>query len=153
MDAENCRQVFPWLWTSGQLSRDDMLTLPALGISAVINLAPPTSSNAVTGEAEIISGQGIVYLQIPVAWEAPLPDQFRHFVDALEMFTGKTVWVHCAKNMRVSAFVYLYRRIVLGEDDEAARFPMREIWEPNDIWRRFMADVLARRGAGAPDAD
>lgn len=32
------------------------------------------------------------------------------------------VWVHCAANMRVSAFIYRYRCTVLGEDrDTAAR--------------------------------
>jgi hypothetical protein len=45
-DAENIHQVFDWLWTSGQLSEDDIACLPALGIETVINLAPPTLSNA-----------------------------------------------------------------------------------------------------------
>src|SRR5690242_12307824 len=69
MDAENTHQVFDWLWSSGQLSERDILALPALGIEAVINLALPTSSNALPGEAELITRQGIAYVQIPVIWE------------------------------------------------------------------------------------
>ncbi|MGC8596075.1 MAG: hypothetical protein ACP5MI_10800, partial [Candidatus Kryptoniota bacterium] len=62
MDPENTHQVFDWLWTSGQLSGKDIAYLPALGIEAVINLALPTSSNALPGEAELITRQGIAYI-------------------------------------------------------------------------------------------
>jgi hypothetical protein len=46
--------------------------------------------------------------------------------------------------MRVSAFVYLYRRLVLGEDEATAAFPMREVWTPNGVWRAFIESVLRR---------
>ena len=38
MDAENTYQVFDWLWTSGQLTEQDINTLPKYGIRTVINL-------------------------------------------------------------------------------------------------------------------
>ena len=79
MDAENTHQVFDWLWTSGQLSERDIDRLPALGIGAVINLALPTSSNALPGEAELVSRQGITYVQIPVEWERPELHQLQQF--------------------------------------------------------------------------
>lgn len=60
----------------------------------------------------------------------------------LRAFAGRKIWLHCALNMRVSAFIYLYRVLVLGEDDEAASFPMREVWTPNDVWRAFIDQVL-----------
>jgi len=56
MDAENARQVYDWLWTSGQLSQRDIASLPALGIEAVVNIALPTSPNALPGEAELVTG-------------------------------------------------------------------------------------------------
>jgi protein tyrosine phosphatase (PTP) superfamily phosphohydrolase (DUF442 family) len=141
VDAENTYQVFDWLWTSGQLSRQDIAKLPALGIGAVINLAPPTSSNALAGEAELVTRQGVAYVQIPVDWEKPDPAQFFQFVHVMKAFEGRNLWVHCAKNMRVSAFVYLYRRFVLGETEEAASFPMREIWQPNETWQTLISGV------------
>ncbi len=146
MDAPNPHQVFDWLWTSGQLSRQDILELPDLGIEVVINLALPTSSNALTGEAELVTGLGLTYLQIPVEWEQPEVDQYDQFVAALAAFKGRRIWLHCALNMRVSAFVYLYRRLVLGEDEATAAFPMREVWTPNEVWRAFI-DRVPRRAA------
>ena len=141
MDAENTYQVFDWLWTSGQLSQKDIGKLAALGVDAVINLAPPTSSNALAGEAELVTRQGLAYVQIPVDWGQPDPGQFSQFVQVLNAFEGRKVWVHCAKNMRVSAFVYLYRKLVLGESESAASFPIREIWQPNDVCQTFIGDV------------
>jgi protein tyrosine phosphatase (PTP) superfamily phosphohydrolase (DUF442 family) len=143
MDAKNTHQVFNWLWTSGQLSESDISQLPALGIEAVINLALPTSSNALHGEAELITRQGLAYIQIPVEWEHPEPEQFIQFAGVLKAFAGRKVWVHCAKNMRVSAFIYLYRKHILRENEEQASFPMREIWHPNEIWQEFINRVAA----------
>lgn len=143
MDAENTHQVFDWLWTSGQLSERDITGLPALGIEAVINLALPTSSNALHGEAELITRQGIAYIHIPVQWEHPELQQLTRFFGALKAFEGSKVWVHCAKNMRVSAFVYLYRRLCLAESEEASAHPMREVWVPDEIWQAFIHDAIS----------
>jgi protein tyrosine phosphatase (PTP) superfamily phosphohydrolase (DUF442 family) len=141
MDAENTHQVFDWLWSSGQLSESDIRELPTMGVDVVINLAPPTSSNALPGEAEFVSREGLVYIQIPVEWERPKPEQFAQFVGVLNTFAGHKVWVHCARNMRVSAFIYLYRKFVLSESEEEASFPMCEIWSPNETWQTFIRQV------------
>jgi len=143
MDAENTHQVFEWLWSSGQLSESDILSLPSLGIEVVVNLALPTSSNALPVEADMITQQGLAYIQVPVEWERPKAEQFDQFVGVLDAFQGRKVWVHFAKNMRVSAFIYLYRKLVLGEGEEQAEFPMREVWKPNEIWRGFIDRVCA----------
>lgn len=143
MDAEHTHQVFDWLWTSGQLSEQDIGSLPALGIEAVINLALPTSSNALPGEAELVVRQGISYFQIPVVWENPQLDQLEQFFSLLEALEGRRLWVHCAMNMRVSAFIYLYRRLVRAESEAAAAYPMCEVWEPNETWQAFIDHALA----------
>lgn len=142
MEAENTYQVFDWLWTSGQLSERDIASLPALGIEVVINLALPVSSNALPGEAELITRQGIVYVQIPVIWEKPELAQLEQFFGIMRVYEGRKVWVHCAKNMRVSAFIYLYRRLCLGESEEAASQPMQKIWVPNEVWQAFIGHAL-----------
>lgn len=141
MNAENTHQVFDWLWSSGQLSVDDIKQLPEMGISVVINLALPDSSNALPGEAERVTAEGLAYVQIPVIWEAPRVEQFAQFVGVMRAFEGKKVWVHCAKNMRVSAFLYLYRKLVLKQSEDDARFPLEKVWTPNDVWRGFISDV------------
>lgn len=142
MDATNTYQVFDWLWSSGQVSERDIQRMLPLGIEAVINLATPASSNALRGEAELVAQEGISYFQIPVAWENPKLTQLDQFIHLMKAFEGKNIWVHCALNMRVSAFIYLYRRIVGKEDEKAAAWPMHEVWEPNDTWRAFIARAL-----------
>jgi protein tyrosine phosphatase (PTP) superfamily phosphohydrolase (DUF442 family) len=143
MDAENIHQVSESLWTSGQLSKRDIRSLPSLGVEVVINLALPTSTNALAGEAELVTGQRMVYVHIPVEWENPQPKQFIQFVGVLNAFSGRKIWVHCAKNMRVSAFIYLYRKLVLAEAEELASMPMRRVWSPNETWQAFISQVCA----------
>ena len=149
MDAENTHQVFDWLWTSGQLSEKDIARLPALGIGAVINLALPTSLNALPGEAEFVKRQGIAYIHIPVDWERPELYQLTQFFDTLKAFEGRKVWVHCAKNMRASAFIYLYRRLCLAESEEASAHPMQKVWVPNETWQAFIRSALSVRSIPA----
>jgi protein tyrosine phosphatase (PTP) superfamily phosphohydrolase (DUF442 family) len=145
MDAENTYQVNDGLWTSGQLSERDIAQLPSLEIEAVINLAMPTSSNALRGEAELITVQGINYFHIPVVWEAPQLEELQTFFAILDALKGKKVWVHCAKNMRVSAFIYLYRKLCLHEPEELAMFPMQVVWAPNETWQKFIDDALVSK--------
>ncbi len=142
MDAENTFQVFDWLWTSGQLSESDITNLPKYGIRTVINLLPPHSATALRGESEKITALGMNYLQIPVKWEQPTLEQLEQFCIALRTHEGRPCWVHCANNMRVSAFLYIYRSIFLNDPEEVACDPMIEIWEPNPIWKTFIDDAM-----------
>ena len=143
MDAPSVRPVFDWLWTSGQLSAADIGRLPGLGIEAVVNLALPTAANALPGEAELVTGLGLPFVQIPVPWDQPELKHLQQFFGVLDAFAGRRLWVHCAKNMRVSAFVYLYRRLRRGESHQRALDPMQTVWEPNPVWREFIEQALA----------
>jgi protein tyrosine phosphatase (PTP) superfamily phosphohydrolase (DUF442 family) len=142
MDAESTHKVFDWLWTSGQLSADDIARLPGLEVRNVINLALPSSTYALKGEAELVTGLGLNYIHLPVTWEAPEPAQLQRFFLILRSLEGERTWVHCARNMRVSAFVFLYRRLCLGESEDAASHPLREVWEPNPTWEAFINAAL-----------
>jgi RimJ/RimL family protein N-acetyltransferase/protein tyrosine phosphatase (PTP) superfamily phosphohydrolase (DUF442 family) len=151
-DAESVRAVSECLWTSGQLSARDVEQLPALGIDAVVNLALPTSPNALPGEAERVTSLGISYFQIPVAWERPTREDLRRFVGLMDALEGRRVWVHCARNMRVSAFVHLYHRLRGGVGEVAARYPLQTVWEPDGTWRAFI-DHCLQAGLEMPDSD
>jgi protein tyrosine phosphatase (PTP) superfamily phosphohydrolase (DUF442 family) len=52
------------------------------------------------------------------------------------------VFVHCAANMRVSAFMYLYRLIYEGMSDEQAKSDLQKIWTPNDTWQAFIQQAI-----------
>ena len=70
------------------------------------------------------------------------------FAGAAVWVAGRHVWIHCARNMRVSAFVYLYRRLRRGEPDTAARHPMDDVWAPAGTWREFIERALEAAAAG-----
>ncbi len=142
LDAKNTYRVYSKLWTSGQLSEHDIALLTDLGFNLVINLALPTSEHALPNEASLVTGAGMEYVQIPVIWEQPLPEQFQEFVEVMQANKAKKIWVHCVMNLRVSAFVYLYRKLVLGESEDKASFPMRHIWQPDEVWKVFIEDVV-----------
>jgi len=61
----------------------------------------------------------------------------------LQAFAGRKRWLHCAKNMRASAFIYLYRKLLLNDTEAAASLPMREVWNPNPVWQHFINQVTS----------
>lgn len=146
IEAVNTYQVFDWLWTSGQISENDIRQIQLEGFTTVINLALPTSSNAVKGEAELIANLQMNYINIPVEWELPEVDQFVLCAKLLSELkeNGQKVWLHCAMNMRVSTFVYLYRKLVLKQSEEEAVHPMRNVWTANPLWQEFIDDVIGQ---------
>ena len=44
--------------------------------------------------------------------------------------------------LKISAFVYLYRRLRLNESEEASLPMLSAVWEPNEIWREFISCAL-----------
>ena len=145
MDAINAYPVFDWLWTSGQLSEKDIQSLPGLGIDTVINLATPDSPNALPGEADRVTGLRMNYFQIPVDWPLPEVRQFDQFTALLQACRGQKIWLHCVMNKRVSVFVYLYRKLILGESEEASAALLRQVWTPDKTWQEFIEDVQNSR--------
>ena len=85
------------------------------------------------------------YIHIPVEWERPELHQLVQFFAMLNACKRRKVWVHCAKNMRVSVFIYLYRRLCLAESEEASAYPMQKIWAPNETWQAFIRNALSKR--------
>jgi [ribosomal protein S5]-alanine N-acetyltransferase len=152
MDATNARQVFEGLWTSGKLSAADIERMPGLGVGLVVNLALPAGEYALAGEAEAVTRLGIPYVHIPVPWEKPELSHLQQFFGVMDAFAGTKAWVHCALNYRVSAFVYLYRRLRRGEPEAVARYPLRTVWTPNPTWQAFIDQALTQMPAqGAAD--
>lgn len=146
MDAVNTIKVFDWLYTSGQISENDIVQFNKDGFTTIINLAMPNSTNAIKGEAEIVANLHMNYINIPVEWEMPEVEQFVLCAGLLSELhaQGHKVWLHCAMNMRVSAFVYLYRKLVLKQSEEEAVHPMIDVWTPNPVWQEFIDEVVAK---------
>ena len=136
------RAVGGRLGTAGQPTQEQFRRVREAGFEAVINLALPTSDNSLANEGSVVTGLGMSYVHIPVDFKAPTARDFRVFCRVMEAFDERPVFVHCAANMRVSVFVFLYRvlcqRIAIPE----AERDLHAIWRPDETWIRFIQEQL-----------
>ncbi len=137
----NFLRIDDGLATSGMPQPDDFAALRQAGFDVVINLALPTSDNALSNEGELVSAQGMTYVHIPVKFDAPQPADFERFTRVMNACAGQKIFVHCAANMRVSAFVFLHR-LNLGADRATAENDLKKIWQPEGVWREFLSQRL-----------
>ncbi len=98
-------------------------------------------------EASSVQKLGLEYIHIPVQFAAPTESDLIKFFDAMDRHRHHRVWVHCAANMRVTAFLGLYRRLREGWPEERAFALLREIWQPDEVWSEFIASQLAKSNA------
>ncbi len=140
----NYYSINPNLATSGQPTREQFQQIADAGYNTVVNLALPSSDNALVDEGAIVTALGMVYVQIPVVWETPTLNDVQLFFDVMQALQHRKTWVHCALNMRVSCFVYLFRKHMLNCPDAEALYPMQAIWQPNEVWQRLIQDVATQ---------
>lgn len=139
-------QIYAWLriddriTTSGQPREDELALLPLLGITHVVNLALHSHERALPDEAASVTRLGMRYIHIPVEFDAPTEADFNRFCTAMVATGAEPVHVHCIVNARVSAFLYRYRRDVLGLGEPEARAAMNAIWQPGGVWADFIGD-------------
>lgn len=143
-------RAFLWiddhLATSGMPRPEHFAAMRAAGFETVINLALPTSDSALPNEGELVSAQGMAYVHIPVKFDAPQSSDFERFTRMMDACAGQRVWVHCAANMRVSAFVFL-DRLRRGNTGRAeAERALKRIWKPDGVWGEFVNLRLAELG-------
>ena len=139
------RAVGDRLGTAGQPTESQFRAIREAGFDAVINLALPTSDNALAHEGSVVTGLGMSYVHIPVDFKEPTSRDFRAFCRVLEAFDGQRVFVHCAANMRVSAFVFLYRVLHQRVPLSDAERDLHAIWQPDEVWSRFIQNQLASK--------
>ena len=143
------RAVGDKLGTAGQPTQEQFRMVREAGFEAVINLALPTSDNALANEGSVVTGLGMSYVHIPVDFKAPTSQDFRAFCRVMEAFDGRPVFVHCAANKRVSAFVFLYRVLCQRVAILEAEHDLHTIWQPDEVWSRFIQDQLKSHGLAA----
>ena len=136
----NYIQATPRVATSGQPTEAQFSAIAESGYEVVINLAMPDSDNALEDEAAVTSALGMTYAPIPVPWDAPQRAHLAEFAETMRRHADKKVWVHCAMNYRVSAFMYHYLQHVEGRSAAEARNHIIEQWEPHldDAWRAII---------------
>ncbi len=125
--------------SSGQPEEYQFKAIAQAGYQVVMNLAMPNSDNAIPEEGNIVTARRMVYVHIPVPFAAPTVRHLRQFLAVMDAFQNERVWIHCAANYRASAFLYQYMRLSQNVSDDQARKVMFPSWEPDDIWKDFMA--------------
>jgi len=130
------------LVTSGQPSADWLATLGAQGFDAVIYLAPPTVGDALREEPLIVARQGLVFINIPVRFDAPSARDFETFAAQLAALKGRKVLVHCQVNMRASTLSFLYRTVVEQAEPRQAYEQVARIWTPSGPWKALVQEQL-----------
>ena len=137
--------------TAGQPTADHFPALRAAGYQVIVNLALPTSTDALPDEADLVARNGLEYVHIPVEWENPTVEDALRFFRVMDERNGQKILVHCAMNMRASAFMYLYR-LRNGEPESTAARDLHAIWRPEGTWLNFI-QTMARRTRPASQAD
>ena len=132
------------LGTSGQPTSAQLAAIKEAGYEVVINLATGTTPRDLPNEADVVATQGMEYIHIPVVWDNPTEADLARFFETMDTTQDKKRFVHCIANMRVSAFMFLYRVLRQGMPMEEARATMSQIWQPNPIWQKFIEAALAR---------
>ncbi|MDH4273755.1 MAG: protein tyrosine phosphatase family protein [Gammaproteobacteria bacterium] len=144
-DIYNYQPVNDMLATSGQPTEAQLKIIANAGFQVVINLALHNDQRySLRDEAGSVNGLGMEYIHIPVAWEHPLGSDLQQFFAAMKRSAGKKIFLHCAANMRASAFLGLYRVLEQGMPPDQAFDIMQLIWEPNAVWSGFIDQMLAR---------
>ncbi|MEO7299084.1 MAG: hypothetical protein ABI042_10980 [Verrucomicrobiota bacterium] len=77
------------LSTSGMPKPSDFAALRQAGFEVVINLAMPTSDNAMPNEGDLVSVQGMTYVHIPVNFESPQSTYFEQFTKMMNVCVGQ----------------------------------------------------------------
>ncbi len=124
--------------TSGQLKIEELELIANEGFDVVINLAVPTTSNALENEDKIVSSLNMSYIHIPVDFENPKISDLKLFLNILQALGANKVWIHCAKNYRVSAFMYVYHKYILHTPFEQIDLSIFDIWQPSLVWQELM---------------
>ncbi len=127
------------LTSSGQPSAEQLNDIATAGFKVVINLAMADSKNAISNEGGLVTSLGMVYVHQPVPFDVPSVSHLKAFFQAMREHENKKVWVHCALNYRVSAFLYHYHRMVLHQSDVEAKQVMLPSWQPNAVWQQFLS--------------
>lgn len=124
--------------SSGQPVDFEFAAIARAGYDVVINLALPSSENAIPTEGYMVASNGMSYINIPVPFDAPTNFHLQSFIKIMDAFSDKKIWVHCVKNYRASAFLYHYLRISQGLLSIEAQKAILPTWEPNEVWQQFM---------------
>ncbi len=140
----NFRQYSDSFSSAGQPTLEQFQVIAEQGFERIVYIAFTNNPNALADEDLVVKGLGMEYMQVPVDFSNPLPDDFYAFADSMRRNTGKKTLLHCQVNARATAFSFLYRVIYEDVPVAEAKEDMNTVWQPNAVWRDFIFEVMAQ---------
>ena len=142
----NYRCVSEDLITGGQPTKEQLRAAAAEGFRTVINLATFDPQGSLPDEAGLVRSLGMAYHHIPVAWDNPTEGDFDAFERLLQALPPGKIIIHCAANMRVTAFYALYALKHLGWTEAQADASRASVWKESHhpVWEAFYSRMKAR---------
>jgi protein tyrosine phosphatase (PTP) superfamily phosphohydrolase (DUF442 family) len=124
--------------TSGQPKIEEFEIIAKEGFEVVINLSMYKTSNSIENENKIVTDLNMSYFHIPVNFEYPSLSDLKLFLNILQALGANKVWIHCSKNYRVTAFMYVYHKYILNTPFENVDLSIFDIWAPTLPWQTLM---------------
>jgi protein tyrosine phosphatase (PTP) superfamily phosphohydrolase (DUF442 family) len=146
---DNLVQWRKGLASSAQPSAEWLKKTRDNGYDVVVNLAPPQVHGSIREEGGLVGAAGATYVNIPVDFGKPAAEDFRVFSEVLKANASRNLLVHCQVNLRGTSFTFLYRVIHENADVAQEWKKLTGIWNPDDVWRRFIEDTLRANGKQA----
>lgn len=143
-EITNFRQYSDTFASAGQPTAEQLQAVAENGFERIVYIAFTNNQNALPDEDQIVKGLGMEYMQVPVDFSNPLPDDFYAFADSMQRNTDKKTLLHCQVNARATAFSFLYRVIYEDVPIAEAKADMNTVWQPNEVWRDFIFEVMAQ---------
>lgn len=140
----NFRQYSERFASAGQPTREQFQSIADAGYERVVYIAFTDNPNALPDADQVVKQLGMEYMQVPVDFSNPLPDEFYAFADSMERNRDKKTLLHCQVNARATAFSFLYRVIYDDVSVGVAKDDMNTVWQPNEVWRDFIFEVLGQ---------
>jgi len=116
--------------TGGQPRVEQLETLKASGVKAIINLRTPGEHRA-DEEKAAAEKLGLKYFNIPVVYADPKEEQATEFLKLTDDPSNRPVFIHCTAAIRVGAF-WMIRRVLRDgysiekAEEDAAKVGLRQ---------------------------
>ena len=140
-EIRNFAEINSMISSGGQPTEPQIHDLFSAGFQTIINLGLLDPKYCLPDERGVVTSLGLNYIHIPVNFNSPTLENYKEFETALSGAASSKTFVHCAANYRVSCFLAIYGRRALGWTAQRAASHISSIWQPNDIWSKFLADA------------
>lgn len=130
------------LVTAGQPTMHELEAVADAGYQVVINLGLRDADYALEDEQSWVEQLGMRYIHIPVEFQQPKANDFIRFLNTMNIQQGKSLFIHCAENKRVSVFVALFLVVTEKLSQIDGWNLILEVWEPNLVWESYYYESL-----------